>query len=69
MTKRIGRDLFAKVMRMPSQDRNDILEFLGQSPVSMSAISEVYELRDDVSGTSGAAGLPTREKPAKNGAI
>jgi hypothetical protein len=33
MTERIGKDLFAAVMRMPSRDRYDILEYLGQSPV------------------------------------
>jgi hypothetical protein len=31
MTKGIGQDLFACVMRMPSRQRSDILEFLGQS--------------------------------------
>ena len=33
MTERIGMDLFATVMRMPSEDRKDILEYLGQSHV------------------------------------
>jgi hypothetical protein len=31
MTKGIEQDLFAKVMRMPSEQRKDVLEFLGQS--------------------------------------
>jgi len=33
MTKRIDRDLFAGLMRMPARERADIFEFLGQSPV------------------------------------
>lgn len=38
MIKRIGHDLFATVMRLPSRDRTDILEFLGQSPVRQDAV-------------------------------
>jgi hypothetical protein len=34
MTKRIERDLFARLMRLSARERSDILEFLGQSPVS-----------------------------------
>jgi hypothetical protein len=41
MTERIGKDLFAAVMRMPSRDRYDILEYLGQSPVLPEAKSLV----------------------------
>ncbi|MCU4654076.1 hypothetical protein N8I71_14615 [Roseibacterium sp. SDUM158016] len=34
MTKRIDGDLFARLMRLSARERKDILEFLGQSPVS-----------------------------------
>ncbi|KPQ18083.1 MAG: hypothetical protein HLUCCO18_01715 [Rhodobacteraceae bacterium HLUCCO18] len=37
LTKRIDRDLFAGLMRMPARERTDILEFLGQSPVDPDA--------------------------------
>ena len=33
MTKRIDPDLFARLMKMSSETRRDLLEFLGQSPV------------------------------------
>ncbi len=33
MDKRIEPDLFARLMKMPSQTRNDLFEYLGQTPV------------------------------------
>jgi hypothetical protein len=33
MTKRIDPGLFARLMKMSSETRRDILEFLGQTPV------------------------------------
>lgn len=34
MTKGIEHGLFARLMLLPTKDRQDVLEFLGQSPVS-----------------------------------
>ncbi len=33
MTKGIDPDLFARLMKLSSETRRDLLEFLGQSPV------------------------------------
>ena len=43
MTKRIERDLFARLMRLSARERTDILEFLGQSPVSAGRLDELVE--------------------------
>jgi len=34
MTKRIDPDLFARLMKLSSATRNDLLEYIGQTPVS-----------------------------------
>lgn len=34
MNKRIEPDLFARLMKLPSRTRQDILEYFGQTPVA-----------------------------------
>lgn len=34
MTKRIDPDLFARLMKLSSSQRTDLLEFLGQTPLA-----------------------------------
>jgi hypothetical protein len=48
MTKRIEHDLFARLMRLSARERKDILEFLGQSPVSAGDLGGCSALTDRV---------------------
>lgn len=49
MDEKIDLDLFARLMRTPALARKDILEFLGQGPVSLSALLA----EDEDEGVSG----------------
>jgi hypothetical protein len=60
MTKRIDRDLFAGLMRMPERERTDILEFLGQSPVDPDASGVSRQLIEEFGRQTDLRPVPSR---------
>jgi hypothetical protein len=61
MTKRIDPDLFARLMKLPSETRTDLLEYLGQTPVSAAEALRLSSIvasvpRDNRSGSVGEPG-------------
>ena len=44
MTKKIDPDLFARLMKLSSQTRTDLLEYIGQTPVAASELARLSAL-------------------------
>lgn len=59
MTEKIDPDLFARLMGLSKSARNDLLEFLGETPV---AEAELQRLIDDVANSDEPPDPP--EKPS-----
>lgn len=47
MIKRIELDLFARLMRLSPDARNDLLEFIGQSPVRAQDVISAEAIKID----------------------
>ncbi|MBO6604140.1 MULTISPECIES: hypothetical protein [Paracoccaceae] len=43
MSKKIDPDLFARLMGLPQPARNDLLEFLGETPVAEAELERLIE--------------------------